>query len=265
MNERFYSEYETIVRKAGLMIKKADLTNKNIHEKDGEANFVTDFDVAVQKFLICEFKRLLPEATFFGEEDTEFNESDLNGYCFYIDPIDGTTNFIFGYEHSCVSVGLSYKGEMIAGFVYNPYTDILYKGIRGKGAFINGKKVNIADKSLSEGIVSFGCARYNEGDTELLFAVVKELFLKSLSVRNGGSAAIDLARIANGSNIIYLELKLQPYDYAAASVIIEEAGGVITQVDNSKITLDKPCSVLAGTKTATEEVRKIIGEKNESI
>ncbi len=254
----FYNSMESIVREVGIMIRDAKLTDESVHQKDGLANFVTNFDVEVQRYLIGKFKELLPEASFFGEENTEDNSADLSGYCFYIDPIDGTTNFIFGYQHSCVSVGLSYRNQMIAGFVYNPYTDSMYKAIRGQGAYLNNQRLSIVNKPIAEGIVSFGCARYNEGDTDLLFATVKELYLRSLSVRNGGSAALDLCRVASGANVIYLELKLQPYDYAAASMIIEEAGGEIKQEDGSPITLDKPCSILAGTTTACEEVRAVI-------
>ena len=112
--------------------------------------------------------------------------------------VDGTTNFIFGYQHSCVSVGLSCQGQMLAGFVYNPYVDSMYRAVRGQGAYLNGRKLELEEKSVSERIVSFGCARYNEGDTDLLFAAVKELYLNSLFVRNGGSAALELCRTAAG-------------------------------------------------------------------
>ena len=147
--------------------------------------------------------------------------------------------------------------EMIAGYVYNPFTDEMYEAEKGKGAYLNGRRLRIQNKGLSEGIVAFGCARYNEGDTDALFSITKELYLKSLSIRNGGSAALDLCRAASGSNVIYLELMLQPYDYAAASVIISEAGGVIAQVDGLPITMDKGCPVLAGTPKAVEEARKV--------
>lgn len=114
------------------------------------------------------------------------------------------------------------------------------------------------NKSIAEGIVAFGWAWYNEGDTELLFDAVKELYLHSLSVRKGGSAALDLCRVAAGANVVYLELKLQPYDYTAAFVIIQEAGGVICQVEGSEIALNRPCSILGETAVVCEEVRGMI-------
>ena len=180
-----------------------------------------------------------------------------DGLCFFIDPIDGTTNYIFGYNHSCVSVGAGYGGEMIAGFVYNPYADEMFTAVRGHGAELNGRELKIHDVPIEERIGAFGCARYNEGDTDALFQIAKELYLNSLSIREGGSAALDICRVAKGANAAYLELKLNPYDYAAGSVIVEEAGGRIEQVDGRYITLDGPCSILAGTPKAVEEVRKI--------
>lgn len=254
-----FKRIEEIVRQAGNMILTAHVTDESIHQKEGLANFVTNFDIEIQRFLIRELKAILPEASFFGEEDTEESCRDqLEGYCFFIDPIDGTTNFMFDYNFSCVSVGLAFEKEMIAGFVYNPYVDEMYTAIKGQGSALNGRRLCMPDRPVSQGIIAFGCARYNEGDTDKLFAAVKELYLRSLCVRNGGSAALDLCRTASGSNAAYLELKLQPYDYAAASIIIEEAGGQITQADGSPITLDAPCSIVAGTFRAAKEVREVI-------
>ncbi|MGN0263711.1 MAG: inositol monophosphatase family protein [Oliverpabstia sp.] len=254
----YQSEVEMIIRHAGKMMKTNSPSIDSVHSKEGIANYVTDYDVQIQEYLIRELNHLFPDCSFFGEEDTNGNDhSTKSGFCFFIDPIDGTTNYIFGYHHSCVSVGVSYDGEMIAGFVYNPYVEEFYSAIRGHGSFLNRQRLYSKDNTLENGIVAFGCARYNEGDTDALFQITKELYLNSLSIRNGGSAALDLCRIASGSNVAYVELKLQPYDYAAASVIIEEAGGVIGQVDGSAITLNEPCSVLAGTLKAVEQVRQV--------
>lgn len=152
--------------------------------------------------------------------------------------------------------GLAHKDQMIAGFVYHPYINDMYIAIRGKGSYLNGKRIQLADKSVTEGIVEFGCARYNEAGIDCLFRVVKDMFQNSLSIRCGGSAALGLCRAASGSNTVYLELKLQPYDYAAASVILEEAGGVITQIDGSPITLHEGCSIIGGTPKAWKESKE---------
>ena len=249
---------EEIVRHAGEVMKSNSPTAGAVHVKGGIANFVTDFDIRIQKYLIDELSRMFPGCGFFGEEETGGNDHNTaSDLCFFIDPIDGTTNYIFGYHHSCVSVGVSSEGRMIAGFVYNLYVDEFFSALQGNGAFLNGQRLHVLDRSLEEGIVAYGCARYNEGDTDALFKITKELYLNSLSLRNGGSAALDLCRIASGSNVAYLELKLQPYDYAAASVIIREAGGIIGQLDGPEVSLDKPCSILAGTPKAVEQVKQL--------
>lgn len=250
---------QAIVREAGAMLKSAHLSASEIHEKEGPANYCTDYDLRIQRFIMSRLSEIVPGCSFYGEEDTEGNHgSATSPYTFYIDPIDGTTNFMFDYHHSCVSVGVAYAGQLVAGYVYNPYVDELYHAVRGEGAWLNDRRLVMQDKSIREGIVAFGCARYNDSDTNLLFDVTRQMFLRSLSIRNGGSAALDLCRIASGSNVAYYELKLQPYDYAAASVIIEEAGGYISRVDGGGITLDRPCSIVGGTKMAWREVRDMI-------
>lgn len=253
-----YRAIERLIRDAGKKMVKARPSESMIHQKEGLANFCTDYDTEIQRFLIRGFSEILPGAAFFGEEDTEGNAgADAEGeFTFYIDPIDGTTNFMFDYHHSCISVGLAHKDQMIAGFVYHPYINEMYVAIRGKGSYLNGKRLYLSDKSVTEGIVEFGCARYNEAGIDWLFRVVKEMFQNSLSIRCGGSAALGLCRAASGSNTVYLELKLQPYDYAAASVILEEAGGVITQIDGSPITFHEGCSIIGGTPKAWKESRE---------
>ena len=248
---------EGVVRDAGKTLLSAHLEMNEVHQKAGPANFVTDYDVKIQAQLIRELSLILPGCSFFGEEDTAGNEHKVGeGYTFFIDPIDGTTNFMFDYKNSCVSVGLSENGSMIAGWVYNPYTEQFWSAVRGHGAYLNGRKISVNPGGLEDGICAFGAARYNEGDG--IFNILPGLFRRSLSLRCGGSAAIDLSRIASGSNAAYVEMLIQPYDYAAGSVIIEEAGGVIGQADGSAITLDHGCSIVAGTAKAVAEIREIM-------
>jgi len=255
-----YKSIEKLVRQAGKMMLDAHLNQSQIQVKQGDANFCTEYDVKIQRFLIGNLKELLPEAGFYGEEETENNRENLGNceYVFYIDPIDGTTNFMFGYHHSCVSVGLAHWGVMEAGFVYNPYVDEMYTAVRGQGSYLNGRKLTVDNVPIEKGLVAFGCARYNDNGTNLLFDSLKILFDRSLAIRSGGSATLDLCRVASGNNAVFLELRLQPYDYAAAAVIVEEAGGQITQVDGMPITLDKPCSVICGTPAAWQEAKEIL-------
>ena len=255
-----YAAIEAAVREAGQQMLSAHVTPEAVSTKEGAANFVTTYDVKNQQLLISRFSRILPEAKVFGEEETEGSShvATDRGYVFYIDPIDGTTNFMFGLRHSNVSVGLMLDGRMVAGWVYVPYTDEMYTAVRGEGARLNGQPIRIADRHLSEGIAFFGCARYyNEGREDAVFDTAKAIFRQALALRCGGSAAMDICRTAASASVAYFELFLSPYDYAAASVIVEEAGGVITQIDGSPLTFDHGCSVVAGVPLAAGEVRAI--------
>lgn len=246
------TEIREIVKEAGQILRNAHAGSKNISEKSGYANFVTAFDCQIQEFLVERLKAVFPEAGFIGEEN-HMQEPLGEGYYFIIDPIDGTTNFIHDYHHSCISVGVAYQGTGFAGVVYNPYLDEMYWAKKGEGAYCNDGRLTVKDVSLEESIVAFGCARYNSEETDRSFDFAKKLYLQSHGIRNGGSSTLDICRIASGRNGLYFEMLLQPWDYAAASVILEEAGGVITTMDGTPITLDAPCSILAGSPVVWEE------------
>lgn len=246
------TEIKEVVREAGLILKNAHAGSENIFEKSGFANFVTAYDCQIQEFLVDKLKEAFPEAGFIGEEN-HLQEPLGQGYYFIIDPIDGTTNFIHDYHHSCISVGVAYQGQGIMGVVYNPYLDEMYWAKKGEGSYCNEKCLTVRNSSLEESIVAFGCARYNSEETDRSFDFAKKLYLQSHGIRNGGSSAMDICHIASGRNGLYFEMLLQPWDYAAASVILEEAGGVITTMDGFPITLDAPCSILAGSPVVWKE------------
>ena len=269
MAEIDYGKIEAAVREAGKMMLTAHLDRNTVHEKEGGANFVTDYDVAIQRFLIERFRAVLPEASYYGEEETEgVSRSSEGEYVFYIDPIDGTTNFMLGYHHSCVSVGLAHRGRMIAGFVYDPFTDRMYAAVRGRGSTLNGRPLRLGDTGIENGLVGFDATRYNEGTGELidiLFLAVKELYRRCLATREGGSAALGLCQVAAGANAAYIQMVLKPYDYAAASVIVEEAGGVMTQMDGSPIVFEGTCSMICGTKRAWAEAKEIVDAARRTV
>lgn len=250
-------EIVKIVKEAGIIILEAHNDKETIFDKEGYANFVTKYDKQVQRFLVERFQQLLPDASYLAEEDG-LQQSIEKGYCFIIDPIDGTTNFIQEYMHSCISVGLSYEGEMVVGVVYNPYRDEMFSAVKGVGAYKDGKQIHAGEATLGDSLVAFGCARYNSDDTENVFALSKAMYVESRGLRNRGSSTLDICDIACGRNGIYFELLLQPWDYAAASLILEEAGGVITKIGGDAITLDKPCSILAGSSVCHPHAREIV-------
>jgi len=233
-----------VVRECGKYILNADRSAIAIDSKAGPANFVTEYDKKVQDLLEEKLMEIVPDAKFVGEEENSEKVTEKGKY-FVVDPIDGTTNFIKDYHVSCISVALIEDGKVQIGIIYNPYLDEMYWAQRGMGAYCNDKKIQVSDQPLSNGIVLFGTAPYYEELNQLSFQMAYDYFKQALDIRRSGSAALDLCAIAAGRAELYFELRLSPWDYAAGSLIVEEAGGIVTTVEGEAISLDKPCSVLA--------------------
>ena len=242
--EQLLKEIITAVRSCGAIILNADRTKSGIDEKAGHANFVTAYDKKVQSELQNKLLTILPEAVFVGEEE-DVHASVADGYAFIVDPIDGTTNFIKDYHASAISVGLTKGGKRYMGVVYNPYLDEMFTAVKGQGAFLNGKPIQVSNQPLENGIVIFGTAPYYEDLAKKSFDMAYEYFCKALDVRRSGSAALDLCNVAAGRAELFFELRLSPWDYAAGSLIVEEAGGVVKRIEGGEITLNEGCGELA--------------------
>jgi myo-inositol-1(or 4)-monophosphatase len=239
-----------LMRKCGDIMRNADRQNINIDAKCGRANFVTDYDKKVQNALQSGLSEIVPDALFIGEEGSTAEYSEIGRY-FIVDPIDGTMNFIKDLRASSISVALAENGRVQLAAVYNPYLDEIFYAERGKGAFCNGKPIHVSEEPLENGIVIFGTSPYDEDLSEKSFKLAYEYFRKALDIRRTGSAAIDICAVAAGRAELFFELMLSPWDYAAGSLIVEEAGGVITDAQGNPISLDKRCSIIARNGRAT--------------
>lgn len=232
------------VRACGEIILHADRGKSCIDEKAGHANFVTTYDKKVQQELQEKLLQILPEAVFVGEEE-DIHASIAEGYAFIVDPIDGTTNFIKNYHVSAISVGLARDGERYLGVVYNPYLNEMFTAVKGQGACLNGEPIHVSSEPLHNGIVLFGTAPYYEELSQKSFEMAYDYFKKALDIRRSGSAALDLCSVAAGRAEVFFELRLSPWDFAAGSLIVEEAGGKVTTVEGEPLSLHAPCSLLA--------------------
>ena len=239
------------VREAGKIVLSASDIERATAEKSA-GNFVTKYDVAVQEFLKKELLAILPAAHFMGEEGTD-QQAALQGLCFIVDPIDGTANFVRGLRCSAISVALAQDGELIAGVVYQPYIDEIFYAEKGKGAFRDGQPIRVSDRAMQDGFYYLGTASYYDGTFDRTFALARALFDRMLDLRRFGPAAYELCNVACGRLELGFEALLQPWDYAAAACILAEAGGKISQLDGSPITLDRPCSILAGNAVCHRE------------
>ena len=240
-----------LVRRAGDIMLSAHEGGKDcldsVKNKPGVANFVTEYDVRVQEFLINGVKALLPSAAFIAEDKDNDGDSLGAAHCFIIDPIDGTTNFIHNSRRSCISLAMLSFGETVFGCVYDPYLDEMFTAEKGKGAYINGSRIYASERTTADSVVSFGTAPYYRGTmTDDSFAYAKDVYLMSADLRRSGTAALDLVYVAAGRLDGFFELSLFPWDIAAGKLIAEEAGGIVTKVNGQSIHFNSVCSVLAG-------------------
>lgn len=237
-------DIKTIAKEAGVIMMTAKAPK--IMEKEGHANFCTETDEKIQAFLIDRLQKVLPEAAFLGEEDGQdvFTEKMSEGYCFVLDPIDGTSNFIYSYRPSVVSIALLKGGKPYMAVIYNPFDDMMFSATAGKGAYMNEEKIMSANTPLSDSLAVFGTAPYYTELQERTFEIAKNLLPLCVDLRRSGTAAWDMCCVALGRCGLYFELKLQLWDYAAAALIAQEAGCRVTDIKGDELSYTGPSSAL---------------------
>ena len=211
----------------------------------GESDFVTAVDTTVSSFMQTELEKLFPEIGFISEEgDSQYLKENR----WILDPIDGTTNLIFDYQLSSVSLGLLYDGEIIFGIVYNPFTDETFYAEKGKGAYLNNKRLTVSERDISGSLIEFGAGSTQKEEADLTFQIAKEIFLDCIDIRRICSSALATSYIAAKRIDGYFQKVLKPWDYAAATLILEEAGGSVSDWNGNKIQFEKPSSFIASNK-----------------
>jgi myo-inositol-1(or 4)-monophosphatase len=213
-------------------------------EYKGEADIVTEADRASEQLIVERLAARFPSHGVFGEEGSR-GQMDSE-YRWYIDPVDGTTNFAHRYPVFCVSLGLEHRpkglapdkdGQIVAGIIYDPTRNELFVAERGKGAYLNGRRIQVSrTATLSEGLLATGFpSRKRHKNPNIYF--YQEITMRSHGVRRAGSAALDLAYTACGRFDGYWEFNLNPWDSAAGFLLVTEAGGAVTYFDGSPFQL----------------------------
>lgn len=242
-NDALIEQAVKAVRKAGALLTDQSAV-RNIWAKS-ETDFVTNVDVTVQETLKAQLASLAPEIQFMGEEQDN-SRLDWHRPCWILDPVDGTTNLIHSFRHSAVSLALSEAGQILFGVVYNPYSGECFTARRGQGAFCNGSPIRVSGADRLED--SLLCAGTVPGRRELAdkaFCQMRNLYNVCQDIRRTGCASLDLCWVACGRLDGYVELFLQPWDYAAGLLIVNEAGGRITAPDGSPLSLCQGGPLLA--------------------
>jgi myo-inositol-1(or 4)-monophosphatase len=217
----------------------------------GTVDVVTEADRASEKLIVESIGKHFPTHGVVGEEGAR---SQLSGeFLWYVDPLDGTTNFSHGFPVFCVSLGLVQKGELIAGVIFDPTRNELFAAERGAGASLNGKKIQVSPvPRLGESLVGTGFpSKKRHLNPNIHF--YHQFTLKSHGVRRAGSAALDLACVAAGRYDGYWEFNLNPWDTSAGVLLVQEAGGRVTHFDGSKFDLPASRELLATNGLIHEE------------
>ena len=245
-------EIKDIARQAGKIMTSAK--RPKVMEKSGHANFCTETDEKIQSFLIDKLGAVLPEAQFLGEEDGQdvFTSKMKEGFCFVLDPIDGTSNFIYSYRPSVVSIALLKDGRPYIGVIYNPYDDLMFSAEAGCGAYLGDERIMSADTSLSESLAVFGTAPYYTELQERTFDIARNLLPLCVDLRRSGTSAWDMCCVAMGICNLYFELKIQLWDYAAAALIAKEAGCTVTDTEGKELSYTGFTSVICRARGVKE-------------
>ena len=216
----------------GLRRDFNELENLQVKTK-GPANFVTASDIRTQKIIYEELSYAKPDWSFIMEESKPIENQNTKAR-FIIDPIDGTTNFMHGNPNFAISIAAEIDNRLEAAIIYSPITDEMFTAERGKGSFLNDKRIRVATrKKLSESILITGIPHLGRGNRELFIKEMDKIIPEVAGIRRSGSAALDLAWIAAGRYDIFWERGLSVWDIAAGILLVREAGGFAKGIDGS--------------------------------
>ena len=216
----------------GLRRDFNELENLQVKTK-GPANFVTASDIRTQKIIYEELSYAKPDWSFIMEESKPIENQNTKAR-FIIDPIDGTTNFMHGNPNFAISIAAEIDNRLEAAIIYSPITDEMFTAERGKGSFLNDKRIRVATrKKLSESILITGIPHLGRGNKELFIKEMDKIIPEVAGIRRSGSAALDLAWIAAGRYDIFWERGLSVWDIAAGILLVREAGGFAKGIDGS--------------------------------
>lgn len=225
--ESYLTTAVNIAREGGALLAQLFKRPKEISYKR-PSDLVTNADRRSEALILERLQSYFPKHAIVAEESgASKTESD---FCWYVDPLDGTTNFAHGFPVFCVSLGLAYRGATIAGVVYDPIREELFAAERGAGAYLNNARIQVSEtRKLSESLLATGFPPFaNNHDLNIRFY---QAFTRlSHGVRRAGSAALDLCSVAAGRFEGFWELRLNPWDKAAGSLIVAEAGGRVTDL-----------------------------------
>ena len=242
-------------RRAGnIILRHADRIDMLNIETKGRSDLVSEVDHMAEQAIIEIIRQAYPDHAILAEES---GEQEGSSYQWIIDPLDGTTNFLHGYPQYAVSIGLRHLGKLEAAVVFDPLRDELFSAYRGEGAQLNDRRIRVSKQKTLEGaLLGTGFPFKNPENLDAWIAMFRELITQSGGVRRAGSAALDLAHVACGRLDGFWEIGLMPWDMAAGCLLVQEAGGIITDLDDRSDYM-KTGNILAATPYLHELIKPI--------
>jgi len=215
-------------RRAGSIIERAAVSGVALEVRAKRTNdFVTQVDRAAEQAVIDVVRKAYPDHAILAEESGQLNGSSAE-YCWVIDPLDGTTNFIHGFPQYCVSIAIQHSGQLTHAVIYDPSKNELFTASRGRGAFLNDHRIRVSRcRRLEDALVGTGFPFRELGRLDRYMAQLGRLLRSSSGVRRAGAAALDLAYVAAGRLDAFWEMGLSRWDMAAGALLILEAGGLV--------------------------------------
>jgi myo-inositol-1(or 4)-monophosphatase len=244
-----------IAREAGIFLKDKLHSGHTINYK-GDINLVTEVDKISEEMITSKIKALFPDHDILAEEFTDINSG--SDFRWIIDPLDGTTNYIHGFPFFCVSLALERLNTMVVGIVYDPILDEMFVAEKGKGAFLNERKIHVSNThSIVKSLLATGFPYDIQKDNDNNLNYFNKMILKAQAIRRAGSAALDLAYVAAGRFDGFWELKLNPWDIAAGWLLVKEAGGLVTDIGGKDYYLESS-SILASNGIIHKEIIDVL-------
>jgi myo-inositol-1(or 4)-monophosphatase len=246
-------------RRAGQIINRAslDVERLTVSVKQ-QSDYVTEVDRAAENAIIDTIREAYPMHAILAEESGSSDPQGGSEYQWIIDPLDGTTNFIHGFPQYAVSIGLAHKGVMNQAVVYDPTRNELFTASKGGGAFLNDKRIRVAKRvKLAEALIATGFPYRMFDHVDAYLAIFRELTQKTAGLRRPGAASLDLAYVACGRVDGFWEFGLSPWDMAAGTLLITEAGGLVGDLAGETAYL-KTGNIVAGSPKIFAQLLRVI-------
>jgi len=249
---------KSIAKEAGEIVKEGYNSRKEITHK-GVVDLVTQYDVATEKFILKELSKSFDDYKLIGEESHE--GSYHYDKAIYIDPIDGTTNFVHGFPHLAISIGVWEEGVPMMSVVYNPILDEMFWSVAGRGAYLGDKRLSVSTQELLQQSLigtGFPYAKVDRGvEYHWVIDSLTNLLPYIRDIRRLGAAALDICYLAEGRTDGFYEIDLKPWDVAAAILILLEAGGKLSNTKGGKFDFDDKGIILSNSKIHKQLLEKL--------